>query len=168
MATSQIVGDHTFAGQIRFNQAPAMPSSSVGSAEFDATDPLAASKQYHRSVVCGGENSGSAGTSYTKTVYVANAPGTVQSFAAGVLVAAAGAATYTLDLKKNGTTVLTAVITLDNANAINVVEAGTVVSSGVEDYVAGDVFTVVTVATAGGGTLPQGVFFRAVFEEGPS
>jgi hypothetical protein len=165
MSVSQITGDHTFAGTIKFNQAPTLPEDCVGGREFDVSDPLPTSHQYHRHNVCGGEASGSAGTSYTKAVHVANAPGTVQSFAAGVLVAAAGAATYTLDLKKNGTTVLSAVITLDSANVINVVESGAIVSSGVEDYVAGDVFTVVTVATAGGGTLPQGVYFRAVFDE---
>ncbi|MCC7314130.1 MAG: hypothetical protein IT419_04860 [Planctomycetes bacterium] len=77
----------------------------------------------------------------------------------------AGAATVTVDLKKNGTTMLTAVIETDASDptAINTdVEAS---FSGTPSYVSGDHFTIEIVATAGGGTLGKGLCVQPVFKE---
>jgi hypothetical protein len=70
----------------------------------------------------------------------------------------------TVDLRKNGTTVLSAVITLNNANTARVAVAGAL---SVTTLVAGDVLEVVT-ATAGGGTLATGVFAIVTVNEMPS
>lgn len=103
-------------------------------------------------------------TSETKAIYVCyGATGTVIAFSAGSIAAAVGAATVTVDLKKNGSSILTAVITLDNANTARVVEAGTLTGS--TSLVAGDLLEVVTVATAGGGTLPTGVYAVVTINE---
>ena len=96
-----------------------------------------------------------AATSETRAVHVCRGAGTILSFEAGSIAKAVGDSTVTVDLKKNGTTVLSAVITLDNANTNRVAEAGTVTVTALAD---GDVLEVVTVATAGTGTLPTGVF----------
>lgn len=168
MAVSQIAGDHTFAGTIKFNVAPTLPESAVGDREFDAGDPLTVAKQDHQHVCSDGQASGVAATAVTKVIHVAQGPGTVTAFNAGPIVAATGDSTVTVDLKKNGTTVLTGTITLDNGDAAYSKVAGAIASSGVEDYVAGDVFTVVQTVTAGTGTLPQGVFWQATFDEGAS
>jgi uncharacterized lipoprotein len=100
-----------------------------------------------------------AATSETRTLFVARRPGTVNEVVAGSIAKAAGNATVTVDLRKNGTTILSAVITLDNANNNRIVEAGTI-SSGSGSFVAGDWFEVVFVATVGSGTLPTGVFVQ--------
>lgn len=98
----------------------------------------------------------SAATTETRTVFVARRAGTLNQFVAGSIAAAIGNSTVTLDLRKNGTTALTAVVTLDNANVARIVEAGAI--SGAGTFVAGDWFEVVLVATIGTGTLPTGVF----------
>ena len=82
---------------------------------------------------------------------------------AGVVVQAAGAATVTVDLRKNGTTILSGVITLNNTHVAYAEVAGTISSA---RYVTGDVFEIVLTATAGGGTLPQGVYVNTIFREG--
>jgi hypothetical protein len=105
-----------------------------------------------------------AATTETKVVHVVyGATGTILAFRAGSIVANIGAATVTVDLKKNGVSVLTGVITLNNANTARVAVAGTLGAS--LALVAGDVLEVVCVATAGGGTLATGVFAQAVLSE---
>lgn len=96
-----------------------------------------------------------AATSETRVIHVARGSGTIIKFSAGSIAIAVGAATVTVDLKKNGASILSGVITLDTGNTVYVPENGTVSNTAVA---AGDVFTVTTVATAGGGTLPTGVF----------
>lgn len=98
----------------------------------------------------------SAATTETRPLFVAKRAGTVNSVIAGSIAAAIGNSTVTLDVKKNGTTILSAVITLDSSNTARITEAGTI--SGVGTFVAGDWFEVVIVATVGSGTLPFGVF----------
>ena len=88
--------------------------------------------------------------------------GTVVAFRAGSIVAATGNATVTIDLKKNGTTMLSAVITLDSGNTAYILEEGTL---SVTAVVAGDVLTLVIVATVGTGALPTGLFAEAVVRE---
>jgi hypothetical protein len=95
-------------------------------------------------------------TSETKVIAtIVGATGTLKSFRAGSIVAALTTATVTVDLKKNGASVLSAPITLDLANTARVAEAGTISGATLS---AGDVLEVVTVATASGGTLPTGLF----------
>jgi hypothetical protein len=106
----------------------------------------------------------SAATTETKVIHVVKgATGIVNEFKAGSIAVAVGNSTVTLDLKKNGVSMLTGVITLDNANTVYIVEAGTLSSTAL---VAGDVLTVVAVATIGTGTLPTGVFAYAdIYED---
>jgi hypothetical protein len=102
-------------------------------------------------------------TTETKTVGVIyGVSGTLLSFKAGSIVANIGAATVTLDLKKNGVTALSAVITLNNANTARVAVSGTL---SVTTLAAGDVLEVVATATAGGGTLATGVFAELRWKE---
>ena len=64
-------------------------------------------------------------TTETRVVHVARVAGTIRDFLAGSIVSCIGAATIVLDLKKNGTTVLSSTITLDSGNTARVAEAGT-------------------------------------------
>jgi hypothetical protein len=103
-------------------------------------------------------------TTETRILHVARSAGTVDEFAAGSIGIAVGAATVTVDLKKNGSSILSAVITLDTGNTTRVVETGTI-SGGT--YAADDWFETIITATAGGGTLQTGVFVQGIFSEGP-
>ena len=104
----------------------------------------------------------SAATSETRPLFVARRPGTVNSVLAGSIAKAIGDSTVTVDVKKNGTTILSSVITLDSANTARVGEAGTI---SVPAFVAGDWFEVVITATIGTGTLPQGVFVQCEMDQ---
>ena len=86
---------------------------------------------------------------------VVGATGTLQKFSGGSVVANTGAATITVDLHKNGASILTAAIVLDNGDAAYAVVEGVISSSSV---VADDVLEVVITVNAGGGTLGKGVF----------
>jgi len=98
-----------------------------------------------------------AATTETRTLFVARRAGTLNEVVAGSIAKAVGDSTVTVNVRKNGTTVLAAVITLDSTNTARVLEAGSVTSSA---FVAGDWFDVVITATVGTGTLPTGVFVQ--------
>ena len=100
----------------------------------------------------------SAATTETRTLFVARRAGTVNEVIAGSIAAAIGDSTVTLDVKKNGSTILSAVITLDSGNTARIVESGTIDGAGT--FVAGDWFEVIITATVGTGTLPTGVFIQ--------
>lgn len=102
-------------------------------------------------------------TAETRIIHVVHGDtATVLEFEAGSIVACVGAATITVDLKKNGTTILSGVITLDSGNTAYVTEAGTISSPSLVD---GDVLTIVTTATAGGGTIGTGFFCSVKLRE---
>ena len=88
--------------------------------------------------------------------------GTIIDFSAGVLAAAVGAATVTIDLKKNGTTILAGLLTIDNTLAINTLKFNTPSSL---TLATNDVLTLVITAAAGGGTLPTGLFINVRYSE---
>lgn len=83
---------------------------------------------------------------------------------AGSIAIAVGAATVTIDVKKNGTSVMTGatVHTLDSSNTARVAEALSIATT---TAVAGDLFELVIVATAGGGTIPTGLFVEFQIDE---
>jgi len=151
----------TLRGSVIVDGTIGLPASSVVNASVSASAAIDASKLEHRFRALYTQPNTTA-TSVTETIYIAEAAGTVNLFEAGSIVACIGAATVTVDLKKNGSTILSAVITLDSANTAYVVESGTINSAA---YVAGDWFTIVTVATAGGGTIATGFACVAEFEE---
>lgn len=140
----------------------AIPNLTVTNAMVSATAAIAHTKLQHQHRI-GYAQPNTAATSETRALYVCiGLTGTILSIKAGSIVAAVGGATVTLDVKKNGTTVLSSVITLDNANTARVVEAGTL---SVTALAAGDLLEVVTVATTGGGTLPTGVYLALTLAE---
>jgi hypothetical protein len=158
--SNRIVGDLHVAGNLTADSL-AVPNSSVTNEKVAAGAGIDASKLDHQNIVVFAQANTTAAAE-TRAVYVAHAAGTIEEFEAGSIAACTGNATITVDLKKNGTTVLSAVITLDSGNTAYVVEAGTVSSAA---YVAGDVLTVVVAVNAGTGALGTGVFARAMLRE---
>jgi len=107
------------------------------------------------------------GTATTATIVLHRVNGATASglyVNAGSIAIAVGAATVTIDIKKNGTSVMTGAtpMTLDSANTAYVAEDASIATT---TAVVGDVFTAVIVATAGGGTLPTGLWIEFEIDE---
>jgi len=156
MSGAIVDGDMTVRGTMRC-EAIAMPQNAIdNSDQVKAGTNLNADKLEQRFFPHWSQPN-SAATSETRTLFVARRSGTVNEVIAGSIAKAVGDSVVTLDVKKNGTTILNAVITLDNANTNRIVELGSITSSA---FVAGDWFEVVITATANTGTLPTGVFVQ--------
>lgn len=161
MAQSKIDGD-LFVGGALGCRTLSPPAGSITNAAVAALAGVSASKLQHQHRVPWSQANVTAAAE-TRVVYVCHGTtGTVLAFVAGSIAKAVGDSTATIDLKKNGTTVLSAPIVLDNANTARVVEAGTV---SVPALVAGDVLEVVVTVSAGSGTLPTGLFAAVTLEE---
>lgn len=164
MALSTIEGDLRVRGTLQADYFTP-PAASVGDDQVSSASPISADKLKHQYLPTYSQPNTTA-TTETRVIHVARSAGTIEGFRAGSIAACSGAATITFDLRKNGATVLSSVITLDNANTARVIEAGTL--SGSPTVVAGDVLEVVITATAGGGTLGTGAFCQAIVREGAS
>lgn len=139
-----------------------LPNSSVSNGQIVAGAGIEAEKLEHQHSITGNQPN-TAATTETRVIHnVFGATGDTLAFEAGSIVACVGGATVTLDVLKNGTTILTAPITLDNANTARVAEAGSI---SVASLVDGDVLEVVIVATVGGGTLATGLFYNLRLNE---
>lgn len=158
--TNRVEGNMTVTGRL----SPAyldIPSNTIVDEDVSASADIAAEKLEHYHQKTYGQ-ANTAAADETRMIHVAMAAGEVLAFEAGSIAKAVGDATCTVDLKKNGSSILSAVITLDSANMNRVTEAATIASAA---YVDGDVFEVVIDGTIGTGTLPTGVFCSAKFQE---
>jgi hypothetical protein len=91
--------------------------------------------------------------------------GTVVSFKAGSIAVCTGAATVTVDLYKNGSSILSAPIALNSSSVARVAQAATISTPATA---VGDWFDIVVTATAGGGTIGTGLYVEAIIDENPS
>lgn len=96
---------------------------------------------------------------------VTGTSGTIVSISAGVITACAGAAEIDVDLHKNGSSILSAAITIDSGDAAYAEVAGTISNT---SLVQGDSLEIVVDETTGGGTQGQGLFVNLVIDEDPS
>jgi len=166
MGVSVQDGDLVIRGKTTPQGGITLPSASVGDAQVDSSNPITAAKlqqQYHRVYEQG--RGASVASKTGEPIHVARGAGTVDSFDAGVTVAGvswAGGGQAVVDLKKNGTSILSATVTINGSTAAFAIVSGTISTAA---YVAGDVFEVVVTVTAGTGTIAQGLFVRAVFKE---
>ena len=137
------------------------PESTVTDSHVAAGADIAAAKQeIPLRWVALAQAHGTAATDERRTAHnVLGVTGSLISVRAGLLVAAAGDSTVTVDVLLNGTTVLSAVITLDSTTVIRTETVGTLASSPTALAV-GDCLEVVIDATVGTGTLPQGVYVQ--------
>jgi hypothetical protein len=78
------------------------------------------------------------------------------------LTACTGDATCTVDVKANGTTILSSVVTLDSSTAAYSERSGTITDTSAAD---GEYITVVIDATVGTGALGTGVMVQIDFDE---
>jgi hypothetical protein len=157
-------GDYQHTGAHTFEVAPVVPAGSFGDTQIGSTSPIDALKLKHQYAPKLAQAHGTAAATERRVCHVAKSAGSVASIEAGPVVAAIGDSTVTVDLRKNGSSVLTSPISLSSANAAYAKVAGAISSAA---YVSGDVFELVFTATVGTGTLPQGVWAEPVFREGP-
>lgn len=157
MADQTFNGDMVVRGQLVATTI-VLPTGSVSSASVQSAANLNADNLESRFCPKYSQPN-TAATTETRTLFVARRPGTINTMVSGSIVAATGNSTVTLDVKKNGTSILTSITTLDNANTARVVESG-VINGALSSFVAGDWFEVVITATIGTGTLPTGVFVQ--------
>ena len=141
-----------------------LSASSVTDSKVAAAADIAATKVRHQHRAMW-QQPNTAATAETRVIHHAYADGDIIAVKAGSIAAAVGDSTVTIDVKKNGTTILSGTIQLDNANAAYTAEAG---SLSVLTFVAGDVFTAVITISAGTGTLPTGVYVALTVNEKPA
>ncbi len=141
-----------------------LPPGAVVNASLPGTEQLDATKLRHYHYATYEQESGTTTTTGEHTIHVARFAGNLLQFVVGNVVACIGAATITVDVFKNGATVLSSLITLDNTNTARIVETATIDPAKLA-YVAGDWFEIQITATAGGGTLGKGFFAKALFDE---
>jgi hypothetical protein len=160
-----IVGDLHVAGTLSATTTT-LSAGSVSNAKVAADADIDASKLEHQHSKTYEQESDTTSVTETRVIHVVyGTVATVVAFEAGSVTVCAGAATIDVDLLKNGVSILTAAITLDNGNSVRVVEAGTISSPTLAD---GDVLEVDVTATAGGGTVGKGVFASCIIREDAS
>lgn len=155
--THTIDGDLVVRGTI-VATAVVQPAGSVTSDSVQAGANIDADKLESRIYVSHAQPN-TAATTETRTLFVAQRPGIINKVQAGSIAKAVGDSTVTVDVKKNGTTILSSVLTLNSSN-VNRTPADATIDGTQDDYVAGDWFEVVITATIGTGTLPTGVFVQ--------
>ena len=142
------------------------PAACIPDAAIPANAGIAASKlqqQPEKSYV--GGSSTTVPAADQKVIHTGyGAVGLVAKFSAGVISALSGNATISVDLWKNGVSILTAPIALAAASGGRAL-VDAVISTA--SYVAGDIFEVKVTVNAGSGALGQGLFARLIFNESP-
>ena len=163
MATSTIQSDVYVNGNL-YPKTFTPPANCITNAAVLSNAGIDATKLEHRYRPSYAQPHGSAGTTVRQAVHqVVGANGTINSVRAMLSVAPIGAATHVIQIKKNGSNILSTAITLDNANTAFVDETDTGFTS--TALVAGDVLEVDVTATAGGGTLGQGLHVMIDLDE---
>ncbi len=141
----------------------AIPSLTIVDAMVNGAADIAASKLEHQHQISYAQESATDVADEARVLHaVYGTTGSVLAFECGVVVAAAGAATVDVDLLKNGVSILTAAIEINNATVIYTPKAGTIDTAAVVD---GDVLEVSIDETIGGGTRPKGVWCSLILTE---
>jgi hypothetical protein len=146
----------------------ALPAGSLTNSHIAAGADIATSKLVHRHVLNYHQASGAAMADATVPLFIGRyTTGLLVAVEAAILVAAVGDSTVTIDLQKSTgggafATVLTATIDIDSTTVVRTVLAGTLDST---SFTAGDIYQLVIDATAGTGTLPQGLNVTVTIDE---
>ena len=119
-------GNVTFAGNVT------LPDGCVDKENVEPGAGVEATKQEHQHRAVYRQESDTTAAAESRVVHVVKgAAGTLQDFKAGSVVANVGDSTISVDLHKNGVTVLTAPIDLDSGDSAYDVVAGVISSASV-------------------------------------
>ena len=158
---SKIEGNQVFTGSVTFQSTVGLPSETISAANVRTAAGIEATKLQHQHQPMVSQ-SGTAVADTRAIHHVHGAAGTVEAFRIGLIAACSGNATVTADLKKNGTSILSAPIQLTSSEA-NYEEVEATIST--PAVVAGDVLTCVVTVNAGSGALGTGFYAQAVIRE---
>lgn len=157
----------TFSGTVYFREtatfaaAPVLPPNTITDAHISAGAAISPAKMGHRLEMTISQKLGVDAASEAHVAHVVyGTTGTLLAFRAGAVTPAGSATTVAVDLKKNGTSVLSSTITLNNSQAAYELVDGTISS---QTVAADDVLTVHFTLT--GSNEPQGVFCQIVWNE---
>ncbi len=158
---STVGGDLTVRGTLS-PQAINMPQNAIDSdAQIKAGTNISADKTQTR-IYRSHSQPNTAATAETRTLFIARKTGTVKEIRVGSIVAATGDSTTTVNVLKNGTTILSSSVVLNNANTARTSVAAAISSSAL---VAGDWLDVAITISAGTGTLPTGLFVQMEIDQ---
>lgn len=144
-----------------------MPSASVGDEQFKNTDPVTADKIQHRIMRIYRQRHGVNAYAERRVIHVAKEAGFELDLGVsiGAVVPATGDSTVTIDVRRNGTSVLSGgALVLTSAYAAYERLEGFWDD---DSFAAGQVIELVVTVSAGTGTLPQGVFVQYQATEKP-
>jgi hypothetical protein len=168
--TERLEGAKFFAGPVTFTSItlPTGPRAAIGNTEIKDGANIEAAKLRRRMALRArqGNVAAVAETGILHTAY--GAVGEVKAIRYSHIGAATGGGTVTLDVKKNGVTILVASLVVTAALAAYGTAVANVVATPANGYVAGDVFTYHITVAAGGGTLPTGIAVEMITDEDPN
>lgn len=163
MATSIIDSDVTVLGSLTARTF-SLPASSVANSSVQAAAGIAASKlehQYNKCVwLCNHATDAAAARVQIHRVY--GTVGSIVQFGVVVTVAATSTGQAVVNLRKNGSSILTATITVDNTVAVNTLKQPAGYTS--VALAVGDVLEV-SIDSVSGSTLPKGLACHLVIRE---
>lgn len=163
MPTDQFQSDVAISGNLSCGTFSA-PVSCIGDANVSSSNPLLCTKSYQQVRAKFSQAHGVAAITERRVIHKAQAAGSVYAIKALLVIPNIGAATITVDLRKNGTTVMTGVITLSSTGVAYIASSGAIATT---SYAVDDVFELVITATVSTGTLGQGLFIDTIFRELP-
>lgn len=159
-----LYGDVAVTGLLTANDFSA-PAGSLTNAMIVSSAGIEATKLEHQYTLVYAQESATTAADESRVIHaVYGQTGDVIRFECGCVVANIGNSTVTFDLKKNGTSILTAPAEVNSTHAARELVAGTLTPT-VPTLAADDVLEVVINATAGTGTLGKGAFCRAIIRE---
>lgn len=138
------------------------PAASIANDAIAPNAKIDATKLRHRRRVVYAQSNATAAADTRVMYHVYGATGTIIDVRAGSIAVCTGNATITVELRRNGTSVLAAPIVLDSGNQPLIAEPGTISSSALAAH---DVLDVVVTTNAGSGTLGTGVFVALLIDE---
>lgn len=154
-------GPLTITGQVTMTGTAVLPVNTVTNSMIGASvsSPIDVEK-VEQQITAAYSQPNTAAADETRVLHRCEGSGTVVAVRVGSIAIAVGDAITTFDVKKNGTTILSAAKEINSSNTNRVSVDATL--SGTPTYVEGDLFEVVIDGTIGTGTLPTGCFCQLV------
>lgn len=161
---SRLDGDVYVVGNLN-SRTRTYPALSITDAAIAAAAAIGAAKQIHRHHLTYAQDSGATAADEERVIHVVyGATGTSVSFEVGCIVTNDGECTITIDLLKNGTTVLSSAPVITSSHSAYELVTGTIGTSTLSD---GDVLEI-TIVTSGTDTVGLGAFCSLVLNEDPA
>jgi hypothetical protein len=160
VAEDRIESDHVWTGSNRFLGDVTLPDGCIDDDTLDPSADLGAEKLEHQYEPLLAQTHADLNVAARRVVHrVRGLTGTIEGFFCGNTVAATGGDSTTIDLYKNGASILSAAVTL-NSGAGVAAQAGTLSAT---SLVAGDVLSVVV--TISGTNVGKGVWGQVILRE---